>query len=63
MPISKVNNYDYPMAEPMVRTIKSADGTYNEPGLPSPPAGYGRKVGFVDSVDGDDEGPESRDES
>ena len=28
---------------PMV-TIKTADGTYNEPGLPTPPAGYGKKL-------------------
>lgn len=45
-----------------VHTIKSAEGQYNEPGLPTPPAGYGRKIGFTDSVDGDDMGPESRDE-
>jgi hypothetical protein len=45
-----------------VTVIKSMEGQYNEPGLPKPPAGYGRVIGFVDSVDGDDAGPESPDE-
>jgi len=36
--------------------------SYNETGLPPPPAGWGRVIGFTDSVDNDDEGPESRDE-
>lgn len=32
--------------------------TYNEPGLPKPPGGWGKKLGFT----GFDEGPRSRDE-
>ena len=44
-----------------MHVIKTAT-QYNEPGLPTPPAGWGRVVGFTDSVDGDDEGPESKDE-
>lgn len=43
---------------PPIKTTTS----YNEPGLPKPPAGWGKVVGFKDSVDGDDEGPESKDE-
>jgi hypothetical protein len=46
---------------PMV-VQKSADGVYNSPGMPAPPAGWGRVVGFTDPVDNDDEGPESKDE-
>lgn len=57
-------NYNYGYDAPMGKTtvIKTMEGQYNEPGLPKPPAGYGRVVGFTDSVDGDDFGPESRDE-
>ncbi len=44
-----------------VKVIKS-NTAYNEPGLPSPPAGWGKVASLTDSVDGDDEGPESRDE-
>lgn len=36
--------------------------SYNEPGLKPPPAGWGRVLPLTDSVDGDDEGPESPDE-
>jgi hypothetical protein len=56
-------NYGYPVEAPKITTIKTAEGAYNEPGLPKPPAGYGKVIGFVDSVDGDDMGPESRDEN
>lgn len=35
---------------------------YHRPGLPKPPAGWGKVIGFIDSVDGDDEGPEAPDE-
>lgn len=49
----------YHVTGPVYKTATS----YNEPGLPTPPAGYGRVIGFTDSVDGDDEGPESRDEA
>lgn len=45
-----------------INVIKSTT-EYNEPGLPTPPAGWGKVVGFTDAVDGDDEGPEAKDES
>ncbi len=62
--MAETTNYNYGYTPPMGTTtvIKTAEGTYNEPGLPKPPAGYGRVVGFTDSVDGDDMGPESKDE-
>ena len=43
-------------------TVLKTATEYKEPGLPKPPAGWGKVVGFTDSVDGDDEGPESKDE-
>lgn len=43
-------------------TISTAT-TYNKPGLPKPPGGWNYVPPMNDSVDADDEGPESRDES
>lgn len=60
--ICKVNNYNYEMADPKIVIQKSMEGVYNSPGLPKPPAGYGKVIGFTDRVDGDDEGPEAPDE-
>lgn len=40
----------------------SSATTYNKPGLPKPPAGWGVVPPMTDSVDTDDEGPESKDE-
>ena len=45
----------------MAPVTKSAT-TYNQPGLPKPPAGWGRVIGFKDTFDSDDEGPESLDQ-
>lgn len=42
--------------------VESTPTAYNKPGIPAPPAGWGKVVTMVDSVDGDDEGPESKDE-
>jgi len=42
--------------------VDSTSTSYNKPGLPTPPAGWGKVITMTDSVDGDDEGPESRDE-
>ena len=55
-------NYGYTAPNPDLHVLTTAEGTYNKPGLPNPPAGYGKKIGFTDSKDGDDEGPESPDE-
>lgn len=44
-----------------IKTIKTPT-SYNEPGLPTPPAGWGKVVGFKDTVDNDDEGPHSPDQ-
>lgn len=52
----KVEEYD------LTPKVITSTTEYNEPGLPKPPAGWGKKIGFTDAVDGDDEGPESRDE-
>ena len=45
---------------PMI--VQKTSTSYNQPGLPKPPAGWGKVYGFVDTVDADDEGPESKDE-
>jgi len=42
-------------------TISTAT-TYNKPGLPKPPGGWNYVPPMSDSVDTDDEGPESRDQ-
>ena len=54
---------DMKAMEPYVLgTVTKTATSYNQPGLPKPPAGWGKVIGFTDSVDGDDEGPESPDE-
>lgn len=40
----------------------SSFSSYNKPGLPKPPAGWGKVIGLKDTFDSDDEGPESPDQ-
>ena len=61
MPLNPLDPSTEVMPHAVAPVYKTAT-SYNEPGLPTPPAGYGRVIGFTDSVDGDDAGPESRDE-
>jgi len=56
------DSYCYPITQPK-QEVCSTDTSYNKPGMPKPPAGWGRTIGFVDSVDGDDAGPESPDQN
>jgi hypothetical protein len=48
--ICKVNNYNYEIADPKIVVEKTMEGTYNMSGLPTPPAGYGKKLGFEPQV-------------
>lgn len=38
-------NYGYPVPKESITVMKSADGVYNKPGMPKPPAGWGKKLG------------------
>jgi len=63
MKLNPLDPSDQKAMEPyQILTPCKTTTSYNEPGLPKPPAGWGRVVGFTDSVDGDDAGPEAKDE-
>lgn len=51
------------MAEYTIAPAISTATSYNKPGLPKPPGGWGMVPPMTDSVDNDDEGPESKDEN
>jgi hypothetical protein len=63
MKLNPLDPSDQSAMEPYTVTPPLTTATsYNIKGMPTPPAGWGKVIGFVDSVDGDDEGPESPDE-
>lgn len=63
MKLNPLDPSDQSAMEPYKVVPPSKTATsYNEPGLPPPPAGWGKVVTMVDTVDSDDEGPESPDQ-